>query len=93
MEWLFLFGAAVLIALFAWGIMNENRQRKAMTEEEWEQRERGVSLLGAGALGLHKVLHSDLEKAVATQEDMRQGMLPSAEHEDNRAKQQEARGE
>ena len=93
MEWLFLFGAALLIFLLAWGMMNENRQRKAMTEEEWEQRERGVSLLGAGALGLHKILHADLEKAVATQEDMRQGMLPSAEHEDNRAEKEEAREE
>jgi hypothetical protein len=93
MEWLVLGIIFLIVALTTWGVIADHKRRKVMTEEEWEQRERGVSLLGAGAMGIHKILHTDLEKAAATLEDARQGMLPSAAEEHNRAKQEDRKKE
>lgn len=89
MEWVFLGAIVFILILIIWEARVESRKRKAMTEEEWEHRERqSIGMLGAGAMGLHQILHADLEKAQAVQMDARQGMLPSAERENNKAEKE-----
>jgi hypothetical protein len=85
MEWIFLGVVMLVLASVVWQMIADHASRKQMTEEEWEKRERaGGSLLGASAMGLHQIFQADMKKAAAVQEDAEQGMLPSAERENNR---------
>ncbi len=72
----------LLFALMIYGLVQQSRERAAMTEEEWENRERESSVLGAAVLGIDQVLRPELEKAAAVQEDQRQGMMPGGEQQE-----------
>jgi hypothetical protein len=63
----------LLFVLMIYGLVQQSRARAAMTEEDWENRERETSLLSASVMGFDKILRPDLEKAAAVEEDQRQG--------------------
>lgn len=72
----------LLFVLMIYGLVQQSRERANMTEEEWENRERESSVLGAAVLGIDQVLRPELEKAAAVQEDQRQGMMPGGENQE-----------
>ncbi|HWQ31665.1 MAG TPA: hypothetical protein VNQ79_02185 [Blastocatellia bacterium] len=72
----------LLFVLMIYGLVQQSRARAAMTEEEWENRERETSLLGASVMGFDKILRPDLEKAAAVEEDQRQGMISGGERQE-----------
>lgn len=80
-EALILLGVVLFFGLIGWGIVSERKARANMTEEEWENRERQGSLLGASVMGLDKILRPDMEKAAAVQMDRKQGMMPGGDHQ------------
>jgi hypothetical protein len=58
------------------GLYLLTRPQKPLTVEEFEKRaNENRGLMGAGMLGLQKILDPGAEKAVAAQEDFRQGYL------------------
>ena len=61
-----------LLALLNW-LANSTRQREEMTEEEWENRERGANLLGAGVMAFDQIIRSDMKAAVEYQQDELRG--------------------
>jgi hypothetical protein len=72
----------LVFALMLAGIIADRRARARMTDEEWENRERESSMLGASVLAIDRVLRPDLERAAAVIEDQRQGMMPGGEHQE-----------
>ena len=80
-EALILIGVALFFGLIIYGLVAERRARARMTEEEWENRERGTSTLGAAVMGFDKILRPDLEKAAAVQQDKQRGQFPDGEHQ------------
>ena len=61
-----------LLALLNW-LANVNRQREEMTEEEWENRERGANLLGAGVMSFDQIIRSDMKAGIEYQQDELRG--------------------
>lgn len=75
-------GAVVLLfAGMIYGFIADRRARARMTEEEWENRDRESSLLGASVMGFDQILRPDLEKARIVQQDKRHGMMPGSEQQ------------
>ena len=71
-----LIGLAFILLLVFGGLYLLTRPTKPLTVEEFEKRaNENRGLMGAGMLGLQKVLDPGAEKAVAAQEDFRQGYL------------------
>jgi hypothetical protein len=71
-----LIGLAFILLLVFGGLYLLTRPAKPLTVEEFEKRaNENRGLMGAGLLGLQKVLDPGAEKAVAAQEDFRQGYL------------------
>jgi hypothetical protein len=65
----------ILLIVFG-GLYLLTRPAKPVTQEEHERRAaESKGLLSAGVMGLQKILDPAVEKAVATQEDFRQGYL------------------
>src|SRR6185295_2670175 len=61
-----------LLALLNW-LANSTRQREEMSEEEWENRERGANLLGAGVMAFDQIIRSDMKTAIEYQQDEMRG--------------------
>ncbi|HZS10066.1 MAG TPA: hypothetical protein VFD58_34880 [Blastocatellia bacterium] len=74
-------GVALFFGLMIYGLVAERRARARMTEEEWENRDRETSTLGAAVMGFDKILRPDLEKAAAVQHDKQRGQFPDGEHQ------------
>jgi hypothetical protein len=69
-------GLGFILLIVCGGLYLLARPAKPVTQEEHERRvAEGPGLLGAGALGLQKVLDPAAEKAAIVQEDFRQGYL------------------
>jgi hypothetical protein len=71
-----LLGLAFILLLVFGGLYLLTRPTKPLTVEEFEKRAaENRGMMGAGLLGLQKILDPGTEKAVAAQEDFRQGYL------------------
>ena len=71
-----LIGLAFILLLVFGGLYLLTRPTKPLTVEEFEKRaNENRGMLGAGVMGLQKILDPAAEKAIATQEDFRQGYL------------------
>ena len=71
-----LLGLAFILLLVFGGLYLLTRPMKPLTVEEFEKRaNENRGMMGAGMLGLQKILDPGTEKAIATQEDFRQGYL------------------
>src|SRR5215210_4143384 len=71
-----LIGLAFILLLVFGGLYLLTRPTKPLTVEEFEKRaNENRGMMGAGMLGLQKILDPGAEKAVAAQEDFRQGYL------------------
>jgi len=71
-----LIGLAFILLLVFGGLYLLTRPTKPLTVEEFEKRaNENRGMMGAGMLGLQKILDPGTEKAVAAQEDFRQGYL------------------
>jgi hypothetical protein len=69
-------GLGFILVIVLGGIYLLTRPQKPITREEFEKRAaEAPSLLSAGVMGLQKILDPAVEKAVAAQEDLRQGYL------------------
>jgi hypothetical protein len=69
-------GLAFFLLLVFGGLYLLTRPTKPLTVEEFEKRaNENRGLMGAGMLGLQKALDPGTEKAIAAQEDFRQGYL------------------
>jgi hypothetical protein len=65
----------ILLVVFG-GLYFLTRPAKPLTVEEFEKRaQENRGMMGAGLLGLQKILDPGTEKAVQAQEDFRQGYL------------------
>jgi len=73
-----------LLALLNW-LANSTRQREEMSEEEWENRERGANLLGAGVMAFDQIIRSDMKTAIEYQQDELRGQT-----EDRKAQGEES---
>src|SRR5437016_7014362 len=72
-------GLAFILLLVFGGLYLLTRPQRELTTEEFERRaQEGPGMLGAGALGLQKILDPAAEKAAIVQEDFRQGYLDAA---------------
>ena len=71
-----LLGLAFILLLVFGGLYLLTRPTKPLTVEEFEKRaNENRGMMGAGMLGLQKILDPGTEKAIAAQEDFRQGYL------------------
>ena len=71
-----LIGLAFILVLVIGGLYLLTRPAKTLTVEEFEKRaSEGAGMLGAGMMGLQKILDPAAEKAAIVQEDFRQGYL------------------
>jgi hypothetical protein len=71
-----LIGLAFILLLVFGGLYLLTRPTKPLTVEEFEKRaNENRGLMGAGMLGLQKILDPGAEKAIQAQEDFRQGYL------------------
>ena len=71
-----LIGLAFILLIVVGGLYLLTRPTKPLTVEEFEKRaSEGAGMLGAGMMGLQKVLDPGAQKAVAAVEDFRQGYL------------------
>ena len=71
-----LIGLAFILLLVFGGLYLLTRPAKPLTVEEFEKRaNENRGMMGAGMLGLQKILDPGTEKAIAAQEDFRQGYL------------------
>ena len=71
-----LIGLAFILLVVLGGLYLLTRPVKPLTVEEFEKRaQENRGLMGAGLLGLQKVLDPGTEKAIQAQEDFRQGYL------------------
>jgi hypothetical protein len=69
-------GLAFFLLIVVGGLYLLTRPTKPLTVEEFEKRaNENRGMMGAGMLGLQKVLDPAAEKAIAAQEDFRQGYL------------------
>jgi hypothetical protein len=69
-------GLAFILLLVFGGLYLLTRPQKELTTEEFERRaQEGPGMLGAGMMGLQKILDPAAEKAAIVQEDFRQGYL------------------
>lgn len=59
----FLIVGAVLLA-FLYALVTQSRRRAALTEEEWEQRERGANLLGASVMAVDQILRPEMKAGI-----------------------------
>ncbi|MFN0123287.1 MAG: hypothetical protein ACKV2V_22520 [Blastocatellia bacterium] len=80
---------AILFGVIAM-LVRENQARAEMTEEEWENREREGSLLGASAFALDSIIRPDMERAQAVQMDMRGGHYLQDEQAGEKVDEEEA---
>ena len=81
-----LIGLAFILLLVFGGRYLLTRPAKELTTEEFERRAKeGAGMLGAGMMGLQKILDPAAEKAAIVQEDFRQGYLDGEQEsgEDN----------
>lgn len=69
-----------LLALFNW-LINLERKRAEMTEEEFENRERGANLIGVGMMALDEILRPEMKKAIEYRIDAEQGHLPGGKQD------------
>jgi hypothetical protein len=96
-----LLGLAFILLLVFGGLYLLTRPTKPLTVEEFEKRaNESRGLMGAGMLGLQKVLDPRAEKAIAAQEDFRQGYLDGEQEsgdgnddENEKLKMQVAKGQ
>jgi hypothetical protein len=71
-----LIGLAFILLLVFGGLYLLTRPTKPLTVEEFEKRaNENRGLMGAGMMGLQKILDPAAEKAAIAQEDFRQGYL------------------
>jgi hypothetical protein len=71
-----LIGLAFILLIVVGGLYLLTRPVKPLTVDEFEKRaNENRGLMGAGMLGLQKVLDPGAEKAIQAQEDFRQGYL------------------
>jgi hypothetical protein len=67
-------GIIVLVLLFGlFGLARLSKPYDVSTEEFERRANEGPGLLGAGLIGIQKLLDPAVEKAVAVQEDLREG--------------------
>lgn len=65
---------AGLLALFN-GLLTIDRKRAQMTDEEWEHRERGPSVLGSSVLAFDELIRPEMKKAQEYRMDAEHGRL------------------
>ena len=71
-----LIGLAFILLLVFGGLYLLTRPTKPLTTEEFEKRaSEGTGMLGAGMMGLQKILDPAAEKAVVAIQDFREGYL------------------
>ena len=71
-----LIGLAFILLIVFGGLYLLTRPAKKLTTEEFERRAKeGAGMLGAGMMGLQKILDPAAEKAAIVLEDFRQGYL------------------
>ena len=71
-----LIGLAFILLVVFGGLYLLTRPAKKLTTEEFERRaQEGGGMLGAGMMGLQKILDPAAEKAAIVLEDFRQGYL------------------
>jgi hypothetical protein len=71
-----LIGLAFILLIVVGGLYLLTRPQKPLTVEEFERRAgENRGMMGAGLLGLQKILDPGTQKAVQAQEDFRQGYL------------------
>ena len=71
-----LIGLAFILLIVFGGLYLLTRPTKKLTTEEFERRAKeGAGMLGAGMMGLQKILDPAAEKAAIVLEDFRQGYL------------------
>ncbi|HEY0407758.1 MAG TPA: hypothetical protein VGC89_18630 [Pyrinomonadaceae bacterium] len=69
-------GLGFIVLIVFGGLYLLARPAKPVTQEEFEKRAtEGPSLMSAGVMGLQKILNPAEDKAVAAQQDLRQGYL------------------
>ena len=69
-------GLGFILLIVLGGLYFLARPQKPVSQEEFEKRAaEAPSLLSAGVIGLQKILDPAVDKAVAAQEDFRQGYL------------------
>ncbi len=67
-----------LLALMHW-LASVDRRRAEMTEEEYQEQERGPNLIGAGMMALDEFLRPEMKKAIEYRIDAQQGHLPGGD--------------
>ena len=91
-------GLAFILLLVGGGLYLLTRPAKPLTTEEFEKRAKeGAGMLGAGMMGLQKILDPAAEKAAIVQQDLRQGYLDgeqeSGDDNDKEEKLKDKKGE
>ena len=69
-----------LLALMHW-LANVDRNRAEMTEEEYQNQERGPNLIGAGMMALDEFIRPEMKQAIEFRIDAEQGHLPGSDHQ------------
>ncbi len=62
-------------SLMHW-LANIDRKRAEMTEEEYQDQERGPNLIGAGMMALDEFIRPEMKQAIEFRLDAEQGHLP-----------------
>jgi hypothetical protein len=68
-----------LLMLIAW-LVNIDRKRREMSEEEYQKQGRHPRLIGAGLTPIDQFLRPDMERAAEYRIDADQGRLPGGAH-------------
>ncbi len=84
----FLSVGGALLLLLRW-LLDADRRRAEMTEEEYENRERGPQLLGTAMMTFDEMIRPNMKKAAEYRIDAEQGRLPGAENDGERLKDDE----
>lgn len=72
-DWIGLGIIALVLLCALFGLSRLSKPYKVTTEEFEKRANEGPGLLGAGLIGIQKLLDPAVEKAAAVQEDLRQG--------------------
>lgn len=72
-DWIGLGIIALLLVCGLFGLAQLSKPYEVTTEEFEKRASEGPGLLGAGLIGIQKLLDPAVEKAVEVQEDLRQG--------------------
>jgi hypothetical protein len=69
-----------LLAFFNW-LLNLDRNRAEMTDEEWENRERGPSVMGSSVMAFDELIRPDMKKALEYRMDVEHGRAANQQNQ------------